>query len=148
MWWTLLVLAGFGALSAIGGGVAMLVTGGTGMGMPLSLLSGTPFSTFTAPALVLFVVVGGTQLAAVASLLRRHSTAMAWSAVAGFGLTIWIVVETVMIRGFSALQAIYLVCGIAELALVMTLLGVLPWIPRKTSEAPPKRSQLVHAEMQ
>jgi hypothetical protein len=141
--YTLLVLAGFSAVSALGGGMAILVTGGVGMGMPLSMLDGSPFSTFTMPALVLFVVVGGTQVAAFVALLRHHATALAWSAVAGFGLTIWIVVETVIIRGFSALQAIYLVCGIAELALVMALLGIVPWIPRLTNEAPPKRDFVV-----
>jgi hypothetical protein len=146
--WTLLVLAGFSALSALGGGAAILATGGVGMGMPLSLLSGSPFSTFTVPAMVLFVVVGGTQLGAFVALLRYHETALAWSAVAGFGLTIWIVVETVIIRGFSALQAVYLVCGIAELALVMALLGVVPFISPLTNEAPPKRGQFAHPAAQ
>ena len=140
-WWFLLLLTAFSALSALGGGVAMVVTGGVGMGMPMSLLDGSPFRSFTAPAILLLVVVGGTQLVASIAMVRHWSYALLVSTVAGFGLVIWIVVETVMINGFSVLQAIYLVVGLAELALVMVLLGVVPWIARLTNEAPPKRGQ-------
>ena len=142
-WWALLVLTGFSAVSAFGGGVAILVTGGVGMGMPMSLLAGSTFASFTMTAIVLAMVVGGTQALAFAALLRRWASALLWAAIAGFGMTIWIISETVMINGFSALQGLYLVVGLIELALVIALLGVVSWIPALTRTAPPKRGHLV-----
>jgi hypothetical protein len=125
---SLAVVAAFCALSAVGGAGAMLLT--DGLGMPLSILDSSPFTSFVIPALVLLFVVGGTQSLALVQLLRHRAPALLCSAVAGFGLVIWIYVETVIIRGFSALQGIYLVPGLLELALVLALLGIVSWIPR------------------
>lgn len=63
-------------------------------------------------------------------LLARREAGLFWSAVAGFGLILWIYVETGMIRGTSWLQVLYLATGIAQLILVMALLGVAAWLPR------------------
>ena len=117
---TLVVFLAFGAVSAIGGAIALLIT--SGLGMPPSMLDGTPFTSFVIPALILFVVVGGTQGVALALLARQSRTALLWSAIAGFGMIVWIMVETVMIQGFSALQAVYFSLGIAQLALVVAML--------------------------
>jgi hypothetical protein len=125
---TLIVVLVFSALSAVGGAIAMLAT--NGLGMPLSMLDDSPFASFVVPALVLLVVIGGTHVLALVQLIRRRATALLCSAIAGFGLVIWIYVETVVIRGFSALQGIYLVAGLLELALVLALLGIVRWIPR------------------
>jgi hypothetical protein len=97
---SLAVVAAFCALSAVGGAGAMLLT--DGLGMPLSILDSSPFTSFVIPALVLLFVVGGTQSLALVQLLRHRAPALLCSAVAGFGLVIWIYVETVIIRGFSA----------------------------------------------
>ncbi len=131
---TLIALLGFSAVSAVGGSVAMLAT--DGMGMPRAMLRGSPFDSFVGPAVILFIVVGGTQLAAVIHLVARRRSALLWSAVAGFGLTIWIIVETVMIGGFSVLQAIYVAAGLLEIALVLALLGIVHRIPRLNDDGP------------
>ncbi|MDH6180745.1 hypothetical protein M2152_000927 [Microbacteriaceae bacterium SG_E_30_P1] len=133
-WWSLVGVTGFSVLSALGGGVAMLVT--NGLGMPVSALDGSVFDSFVAPSLVLVLVVGGTQALAMVLLVLRRATALLWSAVAGFAMVIWIIVETVVIRGFSVLQGIYLVTGLAQLALVIALLGVVSWVPRSRWGAP------------
>jgi hypothetical protein len=119
---SLLFLLAFGSLSAVGGAVALLLT--NGLGMPLAMLSGSPFSSFVVPALVLLVVVGGTQVLGLTLLSRRAPSAVLWSAVAGFGMTIWILVETVAIQGFSLLQALYFTLGILQLALVISVLWI------------------------
>jgi hypothetical protein len=116
----LVLVAGFDGVSAIGGGIAMLLT--DGLGMPRSMLAGSPFADFVWPALVLLVVVGGTQALAAALLLRRRRSAPAWAAVAGLVMMTWILVETAIIRGFSVLQGLYWVGGAAELVLVVALL--------------------------
>src|SRR4029077_19607685 len=53
----------FEAVSAVVGAVGLVVGF---MAIPLSVLSGTPFTDFTVPVLLLGVVVGGSALAAAA----------------------------------------------------------------------------------
>jgi len=127
--WALVVVSAFNALSAIGGGTAILATGG--LGMPLSMLSSGPFSSFTGPGLILLIVIGGTQTVAAVLLLHRRPSALAWAAVAGFGMIIWIFVETGIIAGMSWLQVLYFATGVLQLALVLALLGVVGWLPRR-----------------
>ena len=131
--WALIVLCLFQAVSALGGGVGILVA--DGMGMPAHFLEGGPFTSFVWPGLILLVVVGGTQAVSAGLLLRRRESGLLWSAVAGFGMIIWIFVETVMIGGFSWLQALYFITGIAQLTLVLTLLGLVAWLPRAALRA-------------
>ncbi|MBG6056397.1 hypothetical protein IWX81_002834 [Salinibacterium sp. CAN_S4] len=116
----------FSAVSAIGGAIAMLIT--DGLGMPDSLLTGSPFSSFVFPALILFVIIGGTHTLAAFLLVRQRPTSLLWSAVAGFAMIIWIMVETVIVRGFSLLQGLYFFAGAAELGLVLALLGIVTWV--------------------
>ena len=127
-WRTLLIVVMFNAVSAVGGAIAMLFT--NGLGMPQSALDGSPFTSYSLPALILLVVIGGTQTLAAVLLLRRRQSCLVWTAIAGFALIIWILTETVIIHGFSWLQAIYFATGIAELALVLALLGIVRWMPR------------------
>ncbi|WP_426519150.1 hypothetical protein ACPPVQ_04750 [Diaminobutyricibacter sp. McL0618] len=126
--WSLLVVSVFNALSAIAGGIAILAT--DGLGMPSSMLAGGPFTTFTWPGLILLVVVGGSQTLAAVLLIARRPSALLWSAVAGFGMMIWIFVETGIIRGLSWLQVVYFATGALQVILVLALLGVAGWLPR------------------
>jgi hypothetical protein len=121
-------VAGFNALSGIAGGVGMMLT--DGLGMPRRFLDNSPFRSFLLPALILLVVVGGTQAIALAQLIRRAPSALVWNAVAGFGMVIWIAVELMMIREFTWLQVLYLATGLLQLALTFGLLGIVAWLPR------------------
>lgn len=127
-YWSLVVVSIFNALSAIAGGIAMLAT--SGMGMPSSMLAGSPFTSFIWPGLILLVVVGGSQTLAACLLLKRRPSELLWSGVAGFGLMIWIFIETGIIQGLSWLQVIYFATGALQLILVLALLGVAGWLPR------------------
>ena len=134
--WSLVVVTVFNALSALAGGVA--VAAADGFGMPYSMLTNGPFTSFLWPGIILLVVVGGTQVIAAALLLARRESALLWSAVAGFGMLIWILVETGIIAGLSWLQALYFATGALQLILVLALLGVVAWLPRRplrTSDA-------------
>ena len=62
-WRSLVVVSIFNALSALGGGIGMITA--DGLSMPKAMLVNTPFSTFTIPGLILTLLVGGTQAAAV-----------------------------------------------------------------------------------
>jgi hypothetical protein len=127
-YWLLASVAIFSGLSAVGGGIGMIVA--DGLSMPKSMLADTPFTTFTIPGLILLLVVGGTQVVAVVSLFARRDSALLWSAVAGFGMLIWIISEIGFIHAFTWAQMIYVVSGLLQLALVFALLGVAPWLPR------------------
>lgn len=118
----LLVVAGFNALSAIGGGVGLMAPGS--LGMPAWWIEDSGF-TYLGAGLILLIVIGGTQtLAFVLLLLRRPYAALA-NAVAGFGMVLWIYVEVVLLPVYSVLHTIYLGTGIVQLALTFAFLGVL-----------------------
>ncbi|SFN54363.1 hypothetical protein [Mycetocola miduiensis] len=134
IYWTLLVVTIFNVVSAIGGGVAMLVT--NGLGMPVASLAGSPFDSFVWPGVILIVVVGGTQALAAVLLLLRRESALLWSAVAALGMLIWIFTETGLIRGWSWLQVVYFATGTAQLVCVLALLGVAAWLPREPLREP------------
>jgi hypothetical protein len=124
----------FGALSALSG--AILALAFNGAGVSLALLDYSPFSSFAVPGLVLGVVVGGTQTAAVVALISRKRSALLLSAIAGFGMLIWIFTELAIIQQYSWLQAVYFAHGALELLLVLALLGIAPAVvaPMHASE--------------
>jgi hypothetical protein len=127
-WAALVGVAVFNAVSAVGGGVAMLFT--DGLGMPRAFLVGSPFGSFFVPAVLLVAVVGGTQVVAAVLLLLRGRSSLFWAVLAGFTMVTWILAETAIIRGFGLLQALYYLTGVAELVLVFALLGIVSWMPR------------------
>jgi hypothetical protein len=132
----LIVLVLFGAVSSLAG--AVLAIAANGGGVPVEYLTNSPFSSYFAPGLILGVVVGGTQLAAATALLARRRAALLLSAVAGFGMLIWIFVELAIIRQHSCLQTAYFILGGLELILVLALLGVIPAlvVPLRESDRP------------
>ena len=127
-YWALLVVASFSVLSAVVGGVGILAT--DGFGMPSTFLDGGPFDSFTWPGLILLLVVGGSQGIALGLLLARRESALLWTAVAGFGMLIWIYIETGLIGGNSPAQMLYFATGILQLVGACALLGIVTWLPR------------------
>jgi hypothetical protein len=125
---TLAGLTLFGAISAAAG--AWLAIGAKGGGVPLEYLEHSPFDSFVVPGLVLGGVVGGTQGAAAIAVIARRRSALLLSAVAGFGMLIWIFVELAMLRHYSWLQTLYFLHGCSELLLVLALLGLVPSLAR------------------
>ncbi|TXK17785.1 hypothetical protein FVQ89_09840 [Homoserinibacter sp. GY 40078] len=94
--------------------------------MSRSLLEGSIFPDYLWPGVILGVVVGGTQLLPILAIRARLDVAWGLFATAGFGMMIWIFVETGVIRGLSALQFIYFGTGLAQCVLVMLVLGIWP----------------------
>ncbi len=84
------VLAAFIALSAIGGGIAMLIGADR---FPLEWLRNTPFSDYTIPALVLAIVVGGSSLIAAVTIFTGRAVGVLASVAAGLIMAVYIVVE-------------------------------------------------------
>ena len=123
LWRTLLlVVAGFNALSAIAGGIGIMLPGS--LGMTASWIENSGF-TYLGAGLILLLVVGGTQALAFVLLLAKRPYAALANAIAGFGMVVWIYVEVALLPVYSILHTIYLVTGIAQLALTFAVLEVL-----------------------
>ncbi len=124
----LLVTEAFVALTAIAGGStlvlgALLPQMATVLNPPAEYLTGTPFASYVIPGLVLAIVVGGLHVVAFVLEIMRKSWHLLAAATAGFAVLIWIFVQMIFIP-FSFLQAVYFVAGLAELGLVMLVLGI------------------------
>ena len=127
----LLIFTAFCAVSATAGFVYL--SPGGAQAWPREFLKGTPFDSYLWPGIILLVVVGGTQLLAFVLLLLRRASAAFWTAVAGFAMVIWIIVEQLLFRVpdvsgewilLPVLQIVYSAIGLAELGCLLVLLGL------------------------
>jgi hypothetical protein len=109
---TLLGLHLFHVLSAVGGGIGLVVGA---LPVPLSVLRHTPFDSFVVPGIFLATVVGGSAAIGASAMLARSRQASMISAAAGAVMVGWILGETVLVQGFSWLQALYLLTGLVVL---------------------------------
>ncbi|TFC85365.1 hypothetical protein [Cryobacterium sp. TMT4-31] len=133
LWWlALLVMGWFNLLSALGGGLGLIV--GNGMGMPMSWLVGTPFDSYVIPGFILLVVIGGTQALAVLGQHGRQPWYTGAAGVAGFGMIIWIYVEVALLPVYSFLHTLYFVSGTLQLIALLLCLGILPSDRRVAAE--------------
>src|SRR5579864_5916740 len=109
----------FEAASAFLGAAGLLVGF---MGIPVSILIGTPFTDFTIPALLLGVVVGGSALVAgiIAALALRPYDAFA-SGVAGCITVGWLTIEIAMIGLQSWAQVVWWLVGALMIVLAVLL---------------------------
>jgi hypothetical protein len=120
----LVAIDGFAAVSAIGGGLA-LVTGLEGARFPVAWLHGTPFSSYTVPGLILAVVVGGSAAVAAVATLRNSMAGALASVFAGVIMLGWIVGEILILNQPTRptwIEVIFLAVGV-----IMVLLGLALW---------------------
>lgn len=101
------------ALTAINGGYRLIST--NGLGIPVSLLKGSIFTSYFWPAVILLVVVGGTHALSAWSLFKNYRYAPELAAIAGFGLLIWTFTEIYIMHQAHILQAVYFSFGIITL---------------------------------
>ncbi|MGY2896404.1 hypothetical protein [Deinococcus sp. UYEF24] len=130
--WLIGCLVFLGVSALLGGAGLVSSPSGAALHIPLSVLHASPFRDFLIPGLILGVVFGVGSLVAVLALWQRPSWPSpqalnrltgehwAWSAalVLGVGQIIWIVTETVMLRGASWLGLIYGSLGVLIVVLV------------------------------
>ncbi|MFF2019155.1 hypothetical protein [Paenibacillus sp. NPDC058177] len=124
MLYILQVFLGVGAVA--GGGALVADPGGGLLGMPLTLLERSPFSDFLVPGLLLFTVFGLFPLLVLYSMIRRpqwrwaealnpfrtlHSS-WAFSLYVGFGLIIWIMVQTYILNAVHWIHILYMSLGL------------------------------------
>ena len=138
----LFTLDGFVALTAIGGGIA-LMTGLEGDRFPSDMLRGTPFSSYLLPGLILAVSVGGSAGVAAVAILRSPPVGAVASLLAGVVMMGWIAGEILLLDQPSeptGIEAFYFALG-----LLMAGVGLLVWQferkkrAREVRDAPARR---------
>ena len=125
------VPATFNALSAVGGGIALLagtckdgvlIEAGGKASFPLEWLHNTPFSDYTNPALFLTVGVGGSSLIAAVLVFTGRDEGILASVAAGLVMAGYIVVEVVMLKqGVSWIEGLYFGLGMTVAGLATGL---------------------------
>lgn len=125
----LLLLDGFVALTALAGGTVLVVSSlvpqwQTYFSPPAEYLAGSPFDSYLLPGLALAGILGGVHVLAFVMILRKSRWSVLSATVAAYATMIWIFVQMIFIP-FSFLQAVYIVAGLAEVGLVLLVLGVL-----------------------
>lgn len=125
------VITGFIALTAIGGGIALL-SGAESERFPLEWLEGSLFENYIVPALLLTIMVGGSSLVACITVFRNLQTGIPWSFVAGIMMTGFIAGEVLILKqvppGPTLTEKIYFTLG-----LVTFILAGLLWFTEKGS---------------
>ena len=130
----LYVLVGFQAVSALWGGLVLMVNpSGSLMQLPLSFLDDTLFADFFIPGLILFSILGVFTALVFWGLIKRpdwkwsetinvyRDQFWAWtcSLYVGFILILWIDFQILMIGGGHILQTIYAFLGVLILAVTL-----------------------------
>jgi hypothetical protein len=114
----IVALALTSAVSALGGGIALVLGCGESESVPpLRLLAHTPFASFRVPGLVLASAVGGTSLGCALLVWRRSRAAADATILAGGALTVWILATAAMMRELPWLHGVHGALGLAILGL-------------------------------
>lgn len=123
-------IAAFTALTAIGGGIAMLIGADK---FPLEWLRDTPFKDYTIPALILTIVVGGSSLLAAVSVAFHQKIGPYAAIAAGMIMAGFITVEVLLLEqdppGPTAIEDLYFLLGS-----LLFVLGISLW--RSESQKP------------
>lgn len=128
-------------ITAVGGGATLMASpDGSAMHMPLSQLEHSPFSDFMVPGLILFSIVGLGNLVSAWLYIRRFAFAPMVSVVTGLGLTIWILVQMIMLRSVHWLHVGYLVVGV--LVIRASFSAIAQTFPIKPTAS--KHDELIH----
>lgn len=110
-------LAGFSGLTALLGGLQLVIWARGAPWIPIELLEPTPLQSFLVPGLVLGLVVGGSGLACTVCVGRRSRAGIDLTLLAGGAMLLWILTEVALLRELHWLQALYGVLGLLLLGL-------------------------------
>jgi hypothetical protein len=92
---TAIALEIFLGMGSAGGGLALMAgPNGEILPIPVSALSGSPFSNYFVPGAILFTIRGIGPLGAAVLAWRRHPVAPLLTFATGGGLLIWLIVES------------------------------------------------------
>lgn len=120
----LFILVSFIAITAALSGLLMISDpGGSILNLPLSLLENTPFINYRIPGILLTTMVGGVNLIAVFYNMQRHPGRYNWAMAGGFMISVWILVQLLLIQAAHWLHFIYLGIGLLIILIAYQLKG-------------------------
>jgi hypothetical protein len=111
----------FNGVSALAGGSSLILDPtGKSIGMPVTILSHSPFGNFLIPGILLYVINGlSSILIAIAVIIRmRHSSYLI--SLQGLVSLSWIVIQVILIRSVVLLHYVY-----GGLAVLLIIAGIL-----------------------
>jgi hypothetical protein len=121
--WALMVFMAIQAIGAIGGGIGLVQDPVENIGMPLSMLEGSPFSDYLIPGLILLILVGILPAVALHGVAHRRQWGWWLTVVGGVGLLIWIITEVVML-GYQPGTGLGLQIGMGLLGVIILVLSL------------------------
>ena len=132
--YTFLIVLGFLALGAIGGGGVMIISPtGELIGIPLSELKNSPFNSFLIPGIILFSVLGLVPILLIVALLKKPESRLAeqinlfedmhwswtYSIYVAFTLIGWIQIQMVFLQSVHWLHTFYMFYAIAIIIIAL-----------------------------
>ena len=125
----LAILLLFTGVISIISGIMMIVT--NGMGMPVSWLEGTAFTSYLIPGLILLIVIAGITISAGILLLVRKKGALETAAASGIGLLIWIFTEMYILATSMGSHFLHVIIFIEALVIIIATMILLKLSVRK-----------------
>lgn len=140
MCYVLILLQALLGLGALAGGFGFMVSpNGDAIGIPVTVLTYSPFSNFLIPGIILFVMLGIVPIIIMTSLVKQWSCraaqalniykdmhwAWTYSLYIGFAVIIWITVQMCMLGDVAILHIIYIFLG-----LIIQMVTLLPSVKR------------------
>ena len=120
----LFILISIVAITAFLSGLVMIINpDGSVFNLSPGLLENTPFSNYRIPGLLLALLVGGVNLTALFFIMQRHPGRYNWAIAGSFMISIWILVQLLLIQAAHWLQFIYLGIGVLIILIAYQLKG-------------------------
>ncbi len=119
------IIHAFVALGAIPVGILFILKpDGSAVGMPVSILAGSPFKDFLIPGIALFFFNGIFHLINAVLSFFKHKNAPLIGVILGAGLIIWIIVQVYVIGFNNFLQPLFFFIGCVELIVSFALVKI------------------------
>ena len=110
----LVVLHVFVGIGALAGGGACIANPDSPFGAPLSMLEGSPFSSYLVPGIVLFGFLGIGNCIGALMVLRNNWLKAVVTGILGAGLMIWILVQVFVIHAVAFLHVLFFCIGVFQ----------------------------------
>lgn len=118
---TTVILLAFNGISALfGGGALVTDPSGGRLGMPVDMLKFSAFNDFLLPGLILFVILGlGSTITCIIVIMKIRGYPFLTIFI-GFALSIWISIQSLLLKDVHYLHIFYGLIGI-----ILIILGIL-----------------------
>ena len=101
-------------IGSFAGGYACMADPLSPLEAPLSLLEGSPFTSYFLPGLFLFSIIGFGNILSVFLLYKFRMLGLLSSMLVGFLLSAWIVIQCIIIKDVVALHMIFFGVGLLQ----------------------------------